>query len=175
MELINFKDIDFNKSINKDLKTFEFNGTEIGIIPYLSIENKYDFVMITLQKSLEKGIYNLVKLDMYFDLHLVYMYTNINFSEEDREDEAELYNIMTKSGFIDKVKENISCDEIDILKTYIQDMQDIIIYYKNTFGTALANFLEQLPENMEKAKTFIEEFDPEKLKTLTDMISDLQK
>ena len=24
--------------------------------------------------------------------------------------------------------------------------------YKNTFGTVLANFIEQLPENMEKAK-----------------------
>ena len=166
MGLINYKDIDFNKSINKELKTFEFNGSEISVVPYLSINDKYDLVMITLQKSFEKGIYNHVKLDMYFDLHLIYMYTNIQIDNDDRADEAELYDTLKRSGLLDKVIEQIDEEEIETLYNYIYEMEDIIMKYKNTFGTVVSNFIEQLPENMEKAKNIIESFDIDKIKEL---------
>lgn len=166
MGLINYKDIDFNKSINKELKTFEFNGSEISVVPYLSINDKYDLVMITLQKSFEKGIYNHVKLDMYFDLHLIYMYTNIQIDNDDRADEAELYDTLKRSGLLDKVIEQIDEEEIETLYNYIYEMEDIIMKYKNTFGTVVSNFIEQLPENMEKAKNIIESFDTDKIKEL---------
>jgi hypothetical protein len=166
MGLINYKDIDFNKSINKELKTFDFNGSEIAVVPYLSINDKYDLVMITLQKSLEKGIYNHVKLDMYFDLHLVYMYTNIQIDTEDRADEAELYDTLKRSGLLDKVIAQIDEKEIETLYSYIYEMEDIIMKYRNTFGTVVSNFIETLPENMEKAKDFIESFDQEKINNI---------
>lgn len=171
MGLINCKDIDFNKSIDKELKTFEFNGTEIAVVPYLSINDKYDLVMVTLQKAYEKGIYNLVKLDMYFNLHLVYMYTNLLVETEERKDEPALYDIFVRSGFLSKVKENIPKQEIDELYAYIEKMQALIMKYKNTFGTVLEAFLEQLPENMEKAKNIIESFDENKIKNLLSVLN----
>ena len=118
--------------------------------------------MITLQKSLEKGIYNHVKLDMYFELHIVFMYTNIQIDNEDRIDEVKLYDTLKRSGLIDKVLEQIDDKEIETLWSYIYEMEDIIMQYKNTFGSVIANFIEQLPENMEKAKEIVENFDPEK-------------
>lgn len=174
MGLINYKDIDFNKSINKELKTFDFNGSEIAVVPYLSINDKYDLVMITLQKSLEKGIYNHVKLDMYFELHIIYMYTNIQVDNADREDEAALYDTFKRSGLIDKVLEQIDENEIDTLWTYIYEMEEIIMSYKNTWGAVIGNLIETLPENMEKAKNIIENFDPEKLEGLTSLTEGLK-
>jgi hypothetical protein len=173
MALINYKDIDFNKSINKELKTFDFNGSEIAIVPYLSINDKYDLVMVTLQKSLEKGIYNHVKMDMYFELHIIYMYTNIQIDNEDREDEAGLYDTFKRSGLIDKVLENIDENEIETLWTYIYEMEEIIMQYRNTFGAVVGSFIEQLPENMEKAKEVVEGFDPEKIQSLTNLLSSI--
>ena len=169
MGLVNYKDIDFKKSINKELKTFEFNGTEIGVVPYLSINDKYDLVMITLQKSLEKGIYNHVKLDMYFDLHLVYMYTDILFDNDDRADEAELYDTLKRSGLLDKVIAQIDEKEIETLYSYIYEMEETIMKYRNTFGTVISNFIEQLPENMETAKDIIESIDSEKMKDISEL------
>lgn len=90
MGLINYKDIDFNKSINKVNKTINFNGSEIQVVNYLSAQDKYDLIMVTIQKAFEKGIYNEYKLKVYFDLHIVYMYTNIVFTAEDRADEVGL-------------------------------------------------------------------------------------
>ena len=174
MSLINFKDIDFNKSINKELKTFDFNGTEIAVVPYLSINDKYDLVMITLQKSLEKGVYNIVKLNMYFQLHLVYMYTNIQIDNEDRQDEATLYDTLKRSGLIDLVEENIDITELQTLGSWLWEMEDIIMKYRNTAGAAIGAFIDQLPENMEKAKEIIASFDPEKYKGLASLAAQIK-
>lgn len=174
MALINYKDIDFKQSINTELKTFEFNGSEIAVVPYLSINDKYDFVMITLQKAFEKGVYNLVKLDMYFNLHLVYMYTNIQIDTADRTDEAGLYDIFMRSGLIAKVIETIPPAEIVELHNYIAAMQETIMKYRNTFGAVVGAFIEQLPENMEKAKEAIESFDPNKYSELVNLAANIK-
>ena len=174
MGLIKYKDIDLKQSINKELVTFDFNGSEIGVVPYLTINDKYDLVMITLQKSLEQGVYNRVKLSMYFDLHLVYMYTNIEFDAEDRLHEDELYDNMTRSGLIDAVKVHISSSDIIELWGYIEEMEKIIMKYRNTFGSVFSAFVEQLPQNMEKAKEIIGEFDQEKFKGIVDLTKNIQ-
>lgn len=166
MALINFSDIDFDKSTDKELKTFDFNGSEIAIVPYLSVNDKYDLVMITLQKSLEKGIYNEVKLDAFFELHLVQMYTNLVFTKEEFENEEAIYDIMKRSGFIDEVISCIDPNEIATLRTYIEKMKSTIMKYRNTFGTVVGSFLEQVPEYLNQAKTMLESIDAEKISSL---------
>ena len=170
MGLINFKDIDFKQSIDKELKTFDFNGSEIAVVPYLSINDKYDLVMLTLKKSLEKGVYNHVKLDMYFDLHLIYMYTNIQIDASDREDEAALYDTFKRSGLIEKVIEQIDENEIETLYSYIWEMEELMMNYYNSFSFAISDILEQIPDTINKAKEIIETLDQAKITKLTELI-----
>jgi hypothetical protein len=174
MGLINYKNIDFNKSIDKTNKIINFNGSEIQIVNYLSANDKYDLIMITLQKSFDKNIYNSFKLDVYFDLHIVYMYTNIMFSNEDKLDEMALYDTLKRSGFIDIIKSNIDENELKELKEYIYTLSEVIIKYRNTFGAVVGTFAQQLPENMEKAKELIGEFDPDKYKGLLEIASQIK-
>ena len=68
--------------VNTDVKTFKVGDAEVEVLQYLPYQDKYDLVMLTLQNAEEKGIYNPIKLDRYFNLYLVYMYTNINFTEK---------------------------------------------------------------------------------------------
>lgn len=164
MSLINYKDIDFNKSIDKTLKTFDFNGNEITVVPYLSISDKYDFIMITLQKSFDKGIYNQVKLDMYFDLHLVYMYTNINFVAEDRANEVDLYDTLKQSGLIDKVREYIGKEEIEDLDRLLINVRKEMSDYKGSLLSFISDIIYTLPEKAEKALEMFKNIDPEILK-----------
>ena len=44
--------------VDNSIKTFDFNGNQIEVLQYLPIEDKYDLIMITLQKAKENGIYN---------------------------------------------------------------------------------------------------------------------
>ena len=70
--------------VNNEIKTFDFNGNKIEVLSYLPIEDKFDLVMITLQQSLVNEIYNSVKLEIHFNLNLVYMYTNISFTDKQK-------------------------------------------------------------------------------------------
>lgn len=166
MGLINYKDIDFNKSINKELKTFEFNGSEISVVPYLNINDKYDFVMITLQKSFVNNIYNKVMLDMYFNLHLVYMYTNIIIDNNERADEESLYDTFMRSGLITAVRNAISEDELKLLEYYVEKVAEDTLKYDNSFTGLLKNALDRFPEMIEKFKGLAKEIDAEKIAKL---------
>lgn len=70
--------------VNTQPKEIDFEGNKIEVLQYLPVEDKYDLVMITLQKSLEEGIYNPIKKDMYFHLYMVYMYTDISFTDKQK-------------------------------------------------------------------------------------------
>ena len=89
--------------VNSDITTFNFNGTEIELLNYLPMEDKYDIIMIALQKAQEDDIINPLKLDMYFHLNLVYLYTNLSFTEKQRENEEKIYDALKSNGFIDEM------------------------------------------------------------------------
>ena len=87
--------------LHQPSNVMDFNGQEVDVIQYLPVEDKYDLIMATLQKSEEDGIYNPLKLDIYFHLNLVYMYTNLSFTDKQRENELKLYDVLKSNGFID--------------------------------------------------------------------------
>ena len=167
MSLINYKDIDFKKSINKENKTINFNGSEIQIVNYLSIHDKYDLIMITLQKSFENGIYNDLKLNMYFDLNIIYMYTNIIFNAEDKADEEELYDILQRSGLIAAVKEQISEDELSSLWYLMGEIEYKLKDYKGSLLSFLTDAINNLPTKTEKAIETLKQLDPTLIQNLS--------
>ena len=167
MGLINYKDIDFNKSISKENKIINFNGSEIQIVNYLSANDKYDLIMITLQKAFEKGIYNEYKLKVYFDLHLIYMYTNIVFTAEDRADEVGLYDTLNRSGLLQMVKEQIGEEELNSLWSDMKIVEAKLYDYKGSLLTFLTEAIENLPQKAEKAMETLNQMDPELLKSFS--------
>lgn len=174
MGLINYKEIGCKQLIDKTTETFIFHGKEIQVAKHLSTSDKYDLIMITLQKSLDKNIYNPLKLDVFFDLNIIYLYTNIVFDAEERADEAALYDALKQSGLIDAVKAKINTEELEALRDYVSALVDIMIKYRNTFGAVVGSFIEQLPANMEQAKEIIGEFDASKYQELLKLASQLK-
>jgi hemerythrin superfamily protein len=102
---------------------------------------------------------------MYFDLHLVFMYTNLVFDAEDRVDSEGLYNTLKQSGFIDIVKENI--DEKEELWNYIKMIENKIVNKQNNLIGLISGLIEELPNKVNEAKEKLAEMDPEFVKTLT--------
>jgi hypothetical protein len=166
MGLINYKDIDFNKSIDKTNKVINFNGSEIQIVNYLSTQDKYDFIMITLQKSFSDGIYHDLKLNMYFDLHLIYMYTNIMFDAEDKADEVGLYDTLNRSGLIKCVKENIDAHELTYLYDLLNRTEKKMKDYKGSLLNFLTEMTNNFPQKAQQAIDTLRQIDPELLKQL---------
>ena len=166
MSEINYKDLDIKKVAN--IKTFEFNGKEIEVVDYISTDDKYDIVMITLQKSLEDGIYNPMKLDMYFHLNLVYVFTNIVFSDEDRADEASFYDELLSSGFMDVFLPNIDIKLYTEMQSYIEEISQLKINYNNSAAGIMSKMINDLPANAEAMQSIVENFDPDKYQAVVD-------
>ena len=74
--------------------------------------------------KLEEGYYHPVKLDQYFHLYLVYMYTDIQFTDKQREDENKLYDILKSNNIIDNVLQAIPDTEYQELLDFMQERID---------------------------------------------------
>lgn len=166
MAELNYTDLNINKVINTN--SFKWNEKEVEIVDYISFEDKYDVVMITLQKSLENGIYNPMKLDMYFHLNLVYMYSNLVFSADDRADEPRLYDEMLSSGFMEEFLRHIDIKDYTEMLDYIEKLTSLKTQYSNTAAGIIQKLVDDLPANTEAMQSIVEKFDPEKYQAVID-------
>ena len=143
------------------VKEIEFNGSKIEVLQYLPIDDKYSLVNITLQKSNDGSIYHPLKKDMYFHLNLVYLYTNLSFTDKQREDESKLYDALQSSGLLNLILENIPEEEYEILYSFIEEYERDILNYQNTIAGIIANLIESLPARAEEMQKIVDNFNPE--------------
>ncbi len=141
---------------------FEWNGNEIEVLDYLPIEDKYDLIMITLQNLLENGYYNPIKIDEFFHLHLIYMYTNINFTEKQKEDEHKLYDSLKSNGLIDAFIEQMNEFDYSELFNMLDDTKRELTNYKRSTSALIQSLVVDLPKQAEAAKQIVDSFDAEK-------------
>lgn len=153
---------------NTAVNAFEFCGQKIEVLKYLPAADKYDLLMITLQKSLEGNIYNEFKLNLYFELNLVYMYTNISFTEKQREDEFKLYDTLRSNGFFELFYEALDDKEYEELFDQIAELKATMEKSKGSVAGVIANIIEDLPANAEAAAKIVENFDPSQFQAVVD-------
>lgn len=153
---------------NTTVNTFEFCGQKIEVLKYLPAADKYDLLMITLQKSLEGNIYNEFKLNLFFELNLVYMYTNISFTEKQREDEFKLYDTLRSNGFFELFYEALDDKEYEELFDQIAELKITMEKSKNSIAGVISNIIEDLPVNAEAAAKIVENFDPSQFQAVVD-------
>jgi hypothetical protein len=154
--------------VNTSTKTFDFGGQKVEVLQYLPAQDKYDLLMVTLQKSLEDNIYNEFKLNLYFELHLVYMYTNISFTEKQREDEFKLYDTLKSNGFFEKFYQVINEDEYNELFEQLNAIKNASFKNKRSVAAIISGLIDDLPANAEAAAKIVESFDPNQFKAVVD-------
>ncbi len=157
-----------NLKVNTEVNTFKFKDNKIEVLKYLPVEDKYDLIMVALQKAEEDGIYNELKLDMYFHLYLVYMYTNLSFTDKQKENEAKIFDSLKSNGFLDAFLSTIDESEYDELLDMMTSIKKEILTYKNTAGAVLQSLINDLPQNAQQAAAIVQNFDPKKYQAVID-------
>ena len=145
------------------------NTTNISITPdfdinvkmYLPIEDKNDIIQLALQNSEENGIYNLLKLNMYFELYIMYLYTDIEFTLEEKSDPVALYDVLKSRGIIESTIDAIPGAEYEYLLTMLKETMKLKLEHRNTVAAVLNNFIDNLPKNAEEAMNIVNKFNPE--------------
>lgn len=148
--------------VDNTVDTFDFQGNQIEVLKYLPIQDKYDLIMTALEKAEENGIYNPIMLEMYFHLYLVYMYTNITFTEKQREDELKLYDALQSNGIISMILEKISESEYNTLCTYLNETAQHLTNHQNTFGFFAKYITSEILKKFDNLQSAVNSFDREK-------------
>ena len=154
--------------VNAQVKTFKFGGQDIEVLQYLPARDKYDLLMITLQKSIQNGAYNDFKLNLYFELNLVYMYTNISFTEKQREDEFKLYDNLKSNGFFELFFKALNEEEYNELFAQLNAIKEANMRNRTSVGAVIAKLIDDLPANAEAAAKIVDQFNPDQFKNVVD-------
>ena len=151
---------------NQDVKTIEFNGQVIEVKRYLPIQTKLQMISNVLNASLSEdteGFYNPVKIDVFLAIEIIENYTNITFTEKQREDVPKLYDLFNGNGILDMVYEAIGAVEIMGLRKQTKACVKAIYEYEHS----LYGILKAIGDNKEILNLNLEELQ----KTIKDPVS----
>lgn len=157
-------------STNKEVKIAEFNNTKIEVLQYLPVEDKNDLIQITMQKSFMDGYFNEILLDAYFHLNIIYLYTNLNITEKQREDELKLYDKIYSSGLLETILGQLPEDEYKYLFNMLQEQTKDFLTYKNSAAAVVQSFIQDLPANAAAAADIVNNWDADKFQSVQDMV-----
>lgn len=157
---------DLNLTINKDYIVIEVKGKEIHVLKYLPIQDKIDLIDIALQRAWDNGFYNQTKLAMYFNLYLIYMYTDLEFTDEEKANQSQLYNELESNGVIIAVIGALQ-EYNDIFELLNISKQAKVDYFHSA-AALLQTFIQDMPKNAQAMSQIVDNFDKEKYKEVVD-------
>ena len=104
---------------NKEVNTIVFNDIDIEIKRYLPIEDKLDMISTAINNAMdENGDINSVVLEAHFNLQVVFYYTNLTFTDKQKENLVKLYDLLKGSGLMDAVIDAIGLDNEEYYDSY---------------------------------------------------------
>ena len=108
---------------NSQVKEWSFNEQSIEVKQYLSIKERMDIAQLVIQQVIDfnNEFLNEFAFHMYMDLAIVFNYTNLSFTDKQKEDLYKLYDLLVGSGFIKELK--------TILMKRLMDIINIIIVF----------------------------------------------
>lgn len=109
---------------------------------------------------------------MYMDLAIVFNYTNLSFTDKQKEDLYKLYDLLVGSGFIKELKKQVDCNQTDDLEVYIYETLNG--YYK--YHNSVYGIMDAMNQNYSNLNLDINELqdkisNPESLSLVKDILT----
>ena len=119
---------------NTNLISLEWNGQVIEIKEYLPIEDKIGVIEKIVNLSLDDNNFaNPARIMINTTLEIMFAYTNINFTDKQKEDRLGLYDLLFSSGFWKLVENKLAeIGELTIIQITVREVIDEIYKYKNS-------------------------------------------
>ena len=120
--------------INENTIPVQIGEETIAIKQYLPVQEKLGLIgnVIMAAHEQDQNYSNPVKCDIYAELEIVFAYTNISFTDKQKEDLPKLYDILKSSGLIDNVLDNIPEKEINMIFSGVWRSIESVYQYQNS-------------------------------------------
>ena len=171
MAKVSYGKLQLTKS--NEIKTFEFNGQTIEVKQYLPIEEKMKFYEDVINKSVDdKGYYNITKVNFWLKLGIVFSYTNINFTEKQKEDLFKLFDLLEGNGLMKLIMSYMDPDELkDITDTIWDTIKNLYQYANSALGIMQTLTADYNNLNLEASDIQSKLADPENLSFLREILT----
>lgn len=160
---------------NTTIVDFMWKGQKIEIVQYLPVEEKLKIISDVVNESVDlKGYYAPYRLDLFITINIIEKYTNITFTEKQKEDLGKLYDLFVGSGLYNEIISRIPTSEVNYIKDNIIKTIHSIYEYKNSvlgILDTIANDYKDVTfdaENIQKALG-----DKESLQVVRDVLDNL--
>ena len=125
---------------NNEIQTIEFNEQTVEVKQYLPIEEKLEIITNVLELSHDQNNFsNPIKVQVYTALEIIDKYTNISFTEKQKENPTKLYDLLNGNGLLEKIIDVIPQAEYDELIHGVYDTVDAVYSYQNSVMGVLDN------------------------------------
>ena len=170
--------LSFNKlglTKNQDVVNITFNDQVIEVKQYLPVNDKLQLISNIINQSADDNNFaNPIKINVFTVLEIINFYTNISFTEKQREDPAKLYDLIISNNLAKTITGAIPQVELDELMSGIKDSVEAIYKYKNSamgIMEAISTDYSNLDFNASEIQSKLA--DPENMNFLKDVLSKL--
>ena len=118
---------------NEGVGILHINEQDIEVKQYLPINEKLELISSVINSAADENNFsNPVKENVFLTLEILYHYTNINFTDKQKEDPVKLYDLVVSSGLVNKVTDLIPEEELDEVINGVAQSVKAIYTYKNS-------------------------------------------
>ena len=152
--------------INDGAKTIQLGEEVIVVKQYLPIQEKLALIGRVVELSHEQSynFNNPVICQMICEMEIVFNYTNLSFTDKQKEDLPKLYDILYSSGTLKQILQTIPDEEYYSIVNGVHNTIEALYKYQNSI-LGLLDTLSQDYENLELDVNKIQE----QLKGITDL------
>lgn len=154
---------------------FIYNDQTIEVKEYLPINDKLTLISNVINAAQDSMQYaNPVKVEIFTSLEILYNYTNISFTDKQKEDPSKLYDLLESNGIIDKVIALIPKEEYNFLIKSVDECIKAVYAYVNSARGIMESIVNDY-ENTNLDATEIESKikNPENLELLRNVLTKL--
>ena len=161
--------------INQNVKNIEFNEQIIEVKQYLPINEKLELISSVINSAADENNFsNPVKENVFLTLEILYHYTNINFTDKQKEDPVKLYDLVVSSGLVNKVTDLIPEEELDEVINGVAQSVKAIYAYKNSILGILESISQDYSSlNLDATEIQQKLADPDNMELLKQILTKL--
>lgn len=175
MAKVSFSKLGLTK--NTEIQSFEYNGQIVEVKQYLPINDKATLVAQILNYTLNNGenrFPNPLQVEVFTMLGVIEKYTNITFTEKQKEDPAKLFDLINGSGLWSTIIEHLDKVDYGMLLQYIKkSIESYYQYHNSIFG--ILDSINKDYSDLSLDATEIQKAlgDPENMSLLRDVLAKL--
>ena len=159
-----------------EVKTVNINNNVIEVKQYLPINDKLALIsrVINLSHDSSNNFANPVQVEVIGTIEIIAAYTNLSFTEKQKEDYAKLYDLLEENGITKDLIGAIPEDEYAFLIDGINDSVEAIYKYQDSI-LGILEVISQDYSNLDFDATKIQQqlADPDNLSLLKDVLTKL--